>query len=122
MAEGGDGQVTILGQTFALNAGVDGSGLDAALDILFQHPNVGPFVSRNLIRRLVTSNPSSAYVARIASVFNNNGEGVRGDLKAVVRAILLDDEARNGHEQFSRKFGKVREPLLKITAILREFS
>ena len=67
-----------------------------ALDTIFNHPNVGPFICRQLIQRLVTSNPSPAYVARVAAVFNNNGTGVRGDLKAVRRrAILLDTEARS---------------------------
>ena len=65
------------------------------IDNLFYHPNVGPFIGRQLIQRLVTSNPSPAYVARVARKFNDNGSGVRGDMKAVVRAILLDDEARN---------------------------
>src|SRR5262249_3617412 len=69
--------------------------LSDALDNIFNHPNVGPFISKQLIQHLVTSNPSPAYVARIAQVFANNGAGVRGDLRAVVRAILLDDEAYN---------------------------
>ena len=68
--------------------------LAAALDNIFNHPNVGPFVSIRLIQRLVTSNPSPSYVARVATVFNNNGQGVRGDLGAVVKAILMDEEAR----------------------------
>lgn len=64
--------------------------------MFFYHPNVGPFMARHLIQRLVTRNPTPAYVARVATVFNNNGVGVRGDLKALVRAILLDTEARFG--------------------------
>nr|CAA6826497.1 MAG: FIG01201902: hypothetical protein [uncultured Thiotrichaceae bacterium] len=122
VAEGGDGMVTIMGQTFTLNSGADGSGLDAALDLLFQHPNTGPFISHLLIQRMVTSNPSSEYVARVASVFNNNGSGVRGDLKAVVRAILLDTEARNSLQQFNPAFGKGKEPLLALTQFLRAFN
>jgi uncharacterized protein (DUF1800 family) len=85
----------------------------AALDNLFNHPNVGPFIGRQLIQRLVTSNPSPAYVARVAGVFNDNGQGVRGDLEAVVRAIVLDVEARNGPSLAPDIFGKLREPLLR---------
>ena len=121
IAESGDGSVTILGQPFALNSGADGSGLDSALDLLFQHANVAPFVSRHLIKHLVTSNPSSDYVARIATVFNNNGSGVKGDLKAVVKAILLDDEARNEANIQVSSFGKAKEPILALTQFLRAF-
>lgn len=95
--------------------------LDDALDIIFHHPNVGPFISKQLIQKLVTSNPSPAYVARVASAFNNNGQGVRGDMGAVVKAILLDEEAINGHQSQPETFGKLREPLLKITALWRAF-
>jgi uncharacterized protein (DUF1800 family) len=94
----------------------------AALDTVFNHPNVGPFIGRQLIQRLVTSSPSPAYVARVASVFNNNGAGVRGDMKAVVRAILLDDEARSATIAASPQFGKVKEPVLRLTAYLRAFN
>ena len=66
-----------------------------ALDTLFNHPNVGPFIARQLIQRFVTSNPSRGYVYRVASVFNDNGKKKRGDLKATIRAVLLDPEARN---------------------------
>ena len=93
--------------------------MDAALDNIFNHPNVGPFISRQLIQRLVTSNPTSAYVARVAAVFNNNGQGVRGDLRATVRAILLDTEARNGHITSPSTFGKLREPLTKLVRLWR---
>ena len=91
--------------------------LDAALDNIFHHPNVGPFIARQLIQRLVTSNPSRGYVARVAARFNNNGVGVRGDMKAVVRAILLDREARQpgAHPHL----GKVREPILRLTNLWR---
>lgn len=121
IAESGDGQVTVLGKSFALNSGDDGSGLDTALDILFQHPNIGPFVGRHLIMRLVTSNPSPAYIARVATVFNNNGSGVRGDLKAVVRSILLDEEARSAAKPQDPTFGKPKEPILALTQFLRAF-
>ena len=93
--------------------------LTAALDNIFRHPNVGPFVSRQLIQRLVTSNPTPAYVQRVAQTFNDNGAGVRGDLKAVVQAILLDDEARNGQTLAPTTYGKLREPLLKLTHVWR---
>lgn len=90
--------------------------LKIALDTIFTHPNVGPFIGRQLIQRLVTSNPSNDYVARVASAFNDNGQGVRGDLKAVVRAVLMDMEARS--DLFStgvETFGKLREPVARIT-------
>ncbi len=120
VADGGDGQVTVFGQTFALNGGADQSGLDPALDVIFGHSNVGPFISKRLIMNLVTSNPSSAYVARVTQVFNDNGSGVKGDLKAVVRAILTDAEARDTSSQ-SVDFGKVKEPFLVFTQLLRAF-
>lgn len=90
--------------------------LESALDVLVNHPTAAPFLSRQLIQRLVTSNPSSAYIQRVANVFVNNGSGVRGDLTAVVRAVLMDSEARNSPVG---AFGKAREPLLKLTAIWR---
>ncbi len=93
------------------------SNLTAALNNVFNHPNVGPFLSRLLIQRLTTSNPSPAYVNRVANVFNNNGSGVRGDLGAVARAILLDTEARAPIP--AANFGKMREPLLRITQLWR---
>ncbi len=89
-----------------------------ALDTLAAHPNVGPFFSQQLIQRLVTSNPSPAYVADVAAVFNNNGNNVRGDLKAVLRAVLLHPEAR----QQGATRGKVREPILRLSAYLRAFA
>lgn len=92
--------------------------LAVALDNIFRHPNVGPFVAKHLILRLITSNPTPAYVGRIAAVFNNNGQGVRGDLKAVVRAILLDPEARTGHQSIPN-FGKLREPITKLVRLWR---
>jgi uncharacterized protein (DUF1800 family) len=95
--------------------------LEAALDHLSNHSNVGPFVGRQLIQRLVTSNPSPAYVARVAAVFADNGAGMRGDLEATVRAILLDPEARGGHAALPETFGKPREPLLRLTQMWRAF-
>jgi uncharacterized protein (DUF1800 family) len=93
--------------------------LTAALDNIFQHQNVAPFISKQLIQRLVTSNPSPEYVARISQVFNNNGQGVKGDLAAVATAILLDVEARQSRQYQRPHFGKLREPLLKTTHLWR---
>ena len=87
------------------------------LDNIFNHPNVGPFIGKQLIQHLVTSNPSPAYVARIAAVFADNGQGIRGDLSAVVRAILEDEEARDPAP--AAVFGHLREPALFITAAMR---
>ncbi|MFN2509024.1 MAG: DUF1800 family protein [Chthoniobacterales bacterium] len=94
--------------------------LKQALDTIFKHPNVGPFFCRHLIQRLVTSNPSPGYIYRVASVFNNNGRGVRGDLAAVIRAILTDYDAR-GEAKRTESAGHVREPVLRLTALLRAF-
>lgn len=93
--------------------------MDAALDNIFLHPNVGPFVARHLIQRLVTSNPSPAYIQRVAAAFADNGQGVRGDLGAVVRALLLDQEARSGHLTAPTTFGKLREPITKLVRLWR---
>ncbi|HEX9961700.1 MAG TPA: DUF1800 domain-containing protein [Pyrinomonadaceae bacterium] len=92
-----------------------------ALDNIFYHPNVAPFVSKLLIQQLVTSNPTPAYVGRVAAVFNNNGSGIRGDMKAVIRAILLDPEAR-GNVKTDPDYGKLREPVLYVTNFLRPFN
>ena len=107
------GAKTFLGVTIA--AGTDArTALAIALDTLFHHPNLPPFVGRQLIQRLVTSNPSPAYVARVAAAFADNGSGVRGDLKAVLRAILLDPEARDASNAANPAYGKVREPVLRF--------
>jgi uncharacterized protein (DUF1800 family) len=98
-----------------------GPALKTALDGLFNHPNVGPFFGRQMIQRLVTSDPSPDYVARVASAFNNNGAGVRGDMKAVWTAILLDDEARGAASLSDPFFGKVREPMVRLTQWARSF-
>jgi len=95
--------------------------LTSALDALANHPNVGPFLAKHLIQRLVTSNPSPDYVRRVATTFNNNGAGVRGDMAAVVRAILLDPEARDMTIAARDDYGKVKEPMLRLTAIWRAF-
>jgi uncharacterized protein (DUF1800 family) len=95
--------------------------LQTTLDTIFNHPNVGPFISRQLIQRLVTSNPSPGYVYRVASIFNDNGQGVRGDLQAVVRAILMDYDAR-GSALTTQGAGHEREPVIRLTNLLRAFS
>ncbi len=106
-----DGYVIPANQTSAKD-------LDDAITHLVNHPNTGPFIGKQLIQKLVTGNPSPAYVARITAVFNDNGSGVRGDLKAVVRAILLDREAR-GDIKASEGYGHLLEPVLFTTAMLR---
>jgi uncharacterized protein (DUF1800 family) len=99
---------------------LDGPGdLKKALDAIFQHPNVGPFIGRQLIQRLVTSNPSPAYVSRVASAFNDNGAGVRGDMRAVVKAILTDAEARSVPS--SDRAGRLVEPIVRLIAWARVF-
>jgi uncharacterized protein (DUF1800 family) len=95
--------------------------LDAALNNIFNHPNVAPFISKLLIQQLVTSNPTPAYVGRVSAVFRDNGQGIRGDLKAVIRTILLDPEAR-GNLKTDPNYGKLREPVLFVTNTLRPFN
>ena len=102
-----------------LPASQDGAvDLDQALDNVFHHPNVGPFVGRQLIQHLVTSNPSPEYVARVARAFADDGLGVRGNLAAVVRAVLLDPEAR-GTAKSDPAYGRLREPVLFVTNLFR---
>ena len=108
-----------LGTTIAEGQSSTTADLKVALDTLFNHPNVGPFIGRQLIQRLVTSNPSPAYVRRVASAFNNNGQGVRGDMKAVIRAVLLDEEARGDNARKQPSFGRIREPVLRFTHLMR---
>ena len=103
--------------TAATNADVK-----TALDTIFNHPNVGPFVGKRLIQSLITSNPSPAYVSRVAAVFNNNGSGVRGDMAAVVKAVLTDTEARDGATAASSAtYGKLREPMVRLANWMRVF-
>ncbi|WP_241962677.1 DUF1800 domain-containing protein [Phenylobacterium parvum] len=116
-------QKSFLGVTIPASTTVDGPGdLKVALDTLFNHPNTGPFISRQLIQRLVTSNPSPTYVQRVAGVFNNNGAGVRGDMAAVITAILMDPEARSASVASDPAYGKLREPVLRMTHMLRAFN
>lgn len=109
-----------LGTTIPANTDAATS-LRTALDTLTNHPNVGPFIGKQLIQRLVTSNPSAAYVQRVATVFNNNGSGVRGDLRAVVKAVLTDSEALASTGLTSPTFGKVREPMVRLAQWGRTF-
>lgn len=112
------GAKTVLGGNIA--AGLNGQqDLTAALDIIFNHPNIGPFISRLLIQRLVTSNPSSGYIYRVAQKFENNGSGVRGNLKAVIRAILLDYEARSPEVINAIGYGKQKEPIVRYLQLIR---
>lgn len=114
------GAKQFLGTTIA--DGTDApTALRRALDALFAHPNVPPFIGRQLIQRLVTSNPSGNYVARVAAVFANNGQGARGDLRAVVRAILLDPEARDRSQLQNPAWGKLREPVQRFVHWARAF-
>ena len=97
--------------------------VENAIDNIFHHPNVGPFVVKQLIQRLVTSNPTPGYVQRVvATVFNDNGSHVRGDMKAVIRAILLDGEARSATVAAGDAFGKLREPVAKFLHLHRAFN
>ncbi len=101
-----------------VGGGTAASDLGAALDNIFHHPNVAPFIARHLIKRLVTSNPSPAYIGRVAAIFANNGLGVRGDLGATVRAVLMDSDARH-LPSLASNGGKLREPLLRQTHLWR---
>lgn len=107
------GSKTFLGVTVAAGASAAES-LGTALDTLFNHPNLPVFVGRQMIQRLVTSNPSPAYVGRVAATFANNGSGVRGDMKALIAAILLDPEARDAAAAARPGFGKLREPVVRF--------
>ena len=109
-----------LGVTIA--AGTGGvAAMQKALDTIAGHANVGPFIGRQLIQHLVASNPSPAYVGRVAAVFANNGRGLRGDLRAVVRAVLLDDEARRAPAASDTARGKLREPIVRFVQWARTF-
>lgn len=111
-----------LGVTIPASAVADTNGdIKIALDTLFNHPNVGPFIGEQLIQRLVTSNPSTAYVARVSAAFNNNGSGVRGDMKAVIKAVLVDPEARN-LSAITTQSGKLREPVVRLMNWMRAFN
>lgn len=110
-----------LGQTIPTRPVLQGElDIQEALNVIYNHQNVGPFLSRRLIQRLVTSNPSPAYIQRVATIFNNNGSGVRGDLKAVIRAILLDPEARdNNVDENGNYAGMLREPFVRYMNLMK---
>ncbi len=114
------GTKSFLGTTIPANTN-GAQSLQMVLNTLMAHANMAPFISRQLIQRLVASNPSPAYVARVATVFNNNGAGVKGDLKAVLRAILLDTEARSSANLTAPNWGKLREPVLRFIHWARTF-
>ena len=96
--------------------------INDAIDNIFNHPNVGPFIGRQLIQRFVKSHPTPAYVQRVAEIFNDNGDGVRGDLKAVIKAVLLDSEARNCSWISDTNHGKLKEPLLRFSQLYKAFN
>lgn len=110
----------LLGDTIPDRTTVDGmADIRAALDNLFNHPNVGPFIGRLLIQRLVKSNPSPEYIARVTAAFDDNGKSVRGDMKAVIRAILLDPEARDCYHIDDPWQGMLKEPIVRYTQMCR---
>jgi uncharacterized protein (DUF1800 family) len=117
-------QKQFLGVTIPASGNPDPNGdLKIALDTLFNHPNLPPFFSKQMIQHLVTSNPSPAYISRVAKVFENDGTGVRGNLQAVITAILMDPEARDTATATTNpQFGKVREALLRYTEWARAFT
>jgi uncharacterized protein (DUF1800 family) len=105
---------------FVVPAGQSGlEDIQAAIAHLFNHPNVGPFFGKQLIQRLVKSNPSPAYVARVTAAFNDNGAGVRGDMRAVIKAVLLDEEARSCEWYEDPVQGKLKEPIIRYTHFAR---
>ena len=110
------GPKTFLGQTIPAGQTIQ-QDLDSAIDIIFSHANVAPFISTRLIRALVTSNPSPQYINDISDVFNNNGNNIKGDLQAVVRAIITHPEARNDHP--GPTFGRLRTPVQFLAATAR---
>jgi len=111
---------TFLGVTIPPNTSAEVS-LKIALDALFNHPNVGPFIGQQLIQRLVTSNPSPAYVSRVAAKFADNGQGIRGDMKAVIQTVLLDPEAITP-QPANNGSGKLREPVIRLANWMRAFN
>jgi uncharacterized protein (DUF1800 family) len=113
---------SFLGVTIPESGTPDPQGdLKVALDTLYNHPNVGPFIAKQLIQRLVTSNPKPAYVGRVAKVFNDDGTGVRGNMSAVVKAIFTDVQARRPGLVDNPAYGKVKEPVLRLTSFLRAY-
>lgn len=116
----GDSKTLLNGMTLPAGQGPEAD-LNAALDNVFQHANVGPFIVKQLIQRLVTSNPSPGYVQDVVAVFNRNIAGERGSLGSVIKAILMHRESRQGHLDNPDTFGKLKEPLLRVTQLWRAF-
>ena len=116
------------GEKFLVNGGYLPAEMEPAHDVrlaienLVNHPSAGPFIGRLLIQRFVTSNPSPAYIRRVARAFSDNGKGIRGDLGAVIRSILLDPEARSEPISQGERYGKMREPYLTYAHLSRAFS
>jgi hypothetical protein len=110
------GAKSILGTSIPAGQSVN-QDLDAVINILMNHPNTAPFVCTRLIRSLVCSNPSPGYVQRVVTVFNDNGQGIKGDLKAVITAIIMDPEARN--DTATATSGRLKEPILNVCGFLR---
>jgi uncharacterized protein (DUF1800 family) len=115
------GTKVFLGTTIADNTAAQDS-LRIALDRLFNHPNLCPFIGKQLIQRLVTSNPGAAYISRVSAACTDNGQGVRGDMKAIIREILLDADARDAAKLADPQWGKVREPVLRLSNWARCFN
>ena len=112
---------SFLGVTLPAGAANGPNDLKVALDTIFNHPNVPPFMCHRLIQRIVTSNPTPGYISRCSAAFIDNGSGVRGDLKAVIKAILLDREARDVSLSRTPSYGKLREPMIRLTNWMRAF-
>jgi uncharacterized protein (DUF1800 family) len=110
------GEKVVMGRTIPANLSCE-EDMDKAIDILFNHPNTPPFISKQLIQKFTTSNPSPEYVQAVADKFIDNGNGVRGDLKAVIKEILLHEEARITN--FSDNFGKIKEPIIRLAGLYR---
>ena len=116
------GPKVLFGGAYTIPGGQSGmDDIDNAIDYLYNHANVGPFLARRLIQRLIKSNPSPEYIARAAAVFNNNGQGVRGDMYAFVKAILLDIEARSCDAMEINDPGRLREPVMRLASLLKAF-
>lgn len=115
------GEKTLLNGTILPAGQTAEQDLSDALDNIFNHPNVAPFFARHLISQLVTSNPTPGYIERVATAFNDDGNGVRGNIGAVVVATLLDQEAMQGHQLQAKTFGKLREPLVRLVSLWRAF-
>jgi uncharacterized protein (DUF1800 family) len=113
-----DAKTLLKGATLPPGLGAE-TELRLAIHNVFMHPNTGPFFAKHLVRQLVTGNPSAAYIGRVAAAFNDNGSGVRGDMKAVLRAVLLDAEAR-GDVKTEAGYGMLKEPVQYITSVLRQ--